>query len=181
MADDVALGLGGEEDLAGASDTNGVALLSRRPGTETGFAQSRPEAVEAEERLRLECRRGLDQRLVLIGKEGKQGHFEPGRQLVLAALARNLDCKGAAAALEDAGEDGIERFLLVRTEGRDLRTRASRHPNNRFAGLPDCPFARLPARHANSLKSTWAMTVPAMKKRRPLRRALTSASWPSRL
>src|SRR5688572_4527597 len=36
-------------------------------------------------------------------------------------------------------------------------------------------------RHSATLRITSASTVPAMKNSRPLRRALTSSSWPSRL
>jgi hypothetical protein len=91
MADDVALGLGGEEKLAGAADPYGTALFARGDGCEAGARQPRPEASHADTTLRVEGWCALDGIDSVQHVLDQQVQFQLRRKLVLAALARDLD------------------------------------------------------------------------------------------
>jgi hypothetical protein len=116
VADDVGVGFGGEEDEASAAELDDVAGLRLRERHEALLGQATPEAAEADLTLRDERRRALDALGVAAKVAREQERLEVRRELVLAALARELDREGEAALVEDALEDGAAGLGLVGTE-----------------------------------------------------------------
>ena len=92
VAEDVAGGVGAEEELAGAANGEEVAVLEFIIDTAT--PKGVLEARDADLGLGVEGRGGLDGAAAVMGGSGEQDGLKPGGEFVLAALTGDHDGKG---------------------------------------------------------------------------------------
>ena len=92
VAEDVAGGVGAEEELAGAANGEEVAVLEFIIDTAT--PKGILEARYADLGLGMEGRGGLDGAAAIVGGSGEQDSLQPGGEFVLAALTGDHDGKG---------------------------------------------------------------------------------------
>jgi hypothetical protein len=85
--------------------------------TKLQLLKAGPEASQREARLGSERGRALHGiELAVAGVPEEQLRFELGGELVLAALASDLDREGETVAAPDAVDDGLARLELVGTK-----------------------------------------------------------------
>ena len=111
VAEDVAGGVGAEEELAGAAYGEEVAVLEFIVDAAT--PKGVLEARDADLGLGVEGRGGLDGAAAVVGGSGEEDGLKPGGEFVLAALTGDHDGEGEALAVLNATHYSFGYLQLV--------------------------------------------------------------------